>query len=392
MSSLTASRLGYVALYGAVGAFFPYLSVFYADRGISLETIGLLTALSAAAGMLAAPMWGALADRFAGSPLLLPVAALISSAGAVALALVGGLWIAPAVAVMSLAFAGLGPTLDARALEICQGDRNRWGALRAWGSGSFIVVVLITGALIERTTPGTLFVIYVVSLAAFAVATLPLRGDATAARLPHLSGIGRVLRHPGLGRFLIAILLVWSSSMAINWYFSIHLLELGAPGEVVGSAWAIGALVEIPIMSAYPWLARRVGGERLLLIGAGFFAVRALALLVVTDPILAAATMALHGAGFGLVLVGGVTHVSRNAPAATAATAQGVLSATVFSLALMTGPWVGSTAAGFGGPGWIFGVSLIGGIIAIPVLWLAIRGGAQTAVAARRPGDEVVTT
>ncbi len=223
------------------------------------------------------------------------------------------------------------------------------------------------------------------------MATLPLRGDASAARLPHLSGIGRVLRHPGLGRFLIAILLVFSSSMAINWYFSIHLIELGAPGELVGSAWAIGALIEIPIMSAYPWLARRVGGDRLLLIGAGFFALRALALPFIDDPILAAATMVLHGIGYGLVLVGGVTHVARHAPAATAATAQGILSATVFSLALMVGPWVGSVASGFGGPGWIFGVSLIGGLAAIPALWLSLRGWSQPAPAAgARPGDEAV--
>ena len=80
-------------------------------------------------------------------------------------------------------------------------------------------------------------------------------------RLPRLTGIGVVLRHPPLARFLLAILLVWSASMGINWYFSIHLLELGAPGELVGAAWAIGALVEVPIMWAYPWLAARIGAR-----------------------------------------------------------------------------------------------------------------------------------
>ena len=76
--------------------------------------------------------------------------------------------------------------------------------------------------------------------------------------------------------------------MAINWYFSIHLIELGAPGELVGSAWAIGALVEIPIMAAYPWLAARVGSERLLVVGAAVFALRAVVLSLVSDPFLAA--------------------------------------------------------------------------------------------------------
>ena len=91
-------------------------------------------------------------------------------------------------------------------------------------------------------------------------------------------------------------------------------------------------------MAAYPWLGARVGGERLLVIGALAFALRALMLILVSDPLLAASTMVLHGIGFALVLVGGVTFVSRHAPEATAATAQGILSATVFSMALIIGP------------------------------------------------------
>ena len=194
-----------------------------------------------------------------------------------------------------------------------------------------------TGALVERAGIASMFVVYVAALLLLAVVSLPLRGDGGAPRLPRLSSIGVVLRHPPLARFLPAVLLVWSASLAINWHFSIHLIELGAPGSLVGSAWAIGAAVEVPIMAAYPWLARRVSGERLLVIGASVFALRAVGLSLVDDPFLAAATMALHGIAFALVLVGGVTFVSRHARAATAATAQGILSATIYSVAMIIG-------------------------------------------------------
>ena len=82
-----AARLSYVAAFGAVGAWYPYLAVFFQDRGLDLGLIGLMTALGAAAGLVSAPMWGALADRFAGSPLVIPFAALITAAGATAIAL-----------------------------------------------------------------------------------------------------------------------------------------------------------------------------------------------------------------------------------------------------------------------------------------------------------------
>jgi MFS transporter, PPP family, 3-phenylpropionic acid transporter len=192
-----------------------------------------------------------------------------------------------------------------------------------------------------------------------------------------------VLRHPPLMRFLPAVLLVWSAAMAINWYFSIHLIELGAPGELVGSAWAIGALVEIPIMGAYPVLARRVGSERLLVIGAAIFALRAVVLSLVSDPFLAAATMALHGAAFALVLVGGVTFVSRHAPEATAATAQGILAATVYSVAMIIGPGIGSWVAESYGVPALFTLAWTTSTLAIPILWLAVRSpGPEAAVAA----------
>jgi MFS transporter, PPP family, 3-phenylpropionic acid transporter len=357
-----------------VGASFPYLSVYYQERGLDLSTIGLLTAFGAATALVAAPLWGAIADRFAGSPFVIPIGALVAGAGAAGLAVAVDL--APMIvflAVMSIAFAGLAPALDARALETVGSDRDRWARLRAWGSASFIVVVAVTGALIERAGAVSLFALYILMLVALAAVAFPLRGDASAPRLPRLSAIGVVLRHPPVVRFLPAVLLVWSASWLINWYFSLHLLELGAPGELVGSAWAIGAVVEIPIMAAYPWLGARVRSEWLLVIGASCFALRALALLLVTDPILAAATMALHGAAFALVLVGGVTFVSRHAPEATAATAQGILSATVFSVAMMIGPSLGSWIAGGLGVGSLFGIALAASLVAIPLLWLAVQ-------------------
>jgi MFS transporter, PPP family, 3-phenylpropionic acid transporter len=379
-----AARLSYLAAFAAVGASFPYLSVFYQERGLDLGAIGLLTALGAAAGLVAAPIWGAIADRYAGSPLVIPAAAFVTAAGAAGLALADGVVaMGLALAVLSVAFAGIAPTLDARALETVGNDRNRYGHVRAWGSASFIVVVAATGALIERAGAPSLFAVYIGAMVILAAVSLPLRGTSGGPRLPRLSAIGVVLRHPPVARFLPAVLVVWSASMAINWYFSIHLLELGAPGELVGSAWAIGAVVEIPIMASFPWLAARVGGERLLIIGASAFALRALALALVSDPILAAATMALHGVAFALVLVGGVTFVSRHAPEATAATAQGILSATVFSVAMVVGPGIGSWVAdGFGIPA-LFGVALTASLAAIPLVWWATRSRVdETAVVA----------
>ena len=48
-----AARLSYLALFAAIGAWFPYLGVFFQERGLDLGQIGLMTALGAAAGLVA---------------------------------------------------------------------------------------------------------------------------------------------------------------------------------------------------------------------------------------------------------------------------------------------------------------------------------------------------
>ena len=374
MSSPVAARAAYATLFGAIGASFPYLPVYYRSVGLSLGEIGLLGSLAAAVGLVGAPLWGTLADRYPTSRLIMPAAATLAAFAALGLALARQpIAIAGAVIATSVAMAGLAPILDARALETVRGDHDRYGRLRVWGSIGFVVVVWVTGFLVERTGIASLFGVYVPLLAITAVVAIALRGAGrTMPPLPRLSGIGLVLRHGPLRSFLLAAFAVWSASMAINAFLSIHLLDIGAPGELVGSAWALGAMVEVPIMWAYPALAARFGSRRLLVAGAAAFALRALALPLLAHPVLAALTMLLHGAGFGLLLVGGVTHVSRHAPPGTAATAQGVLTAVVFSLAMIVGPGLGGLAASAWGLPVMFGIAAAIGVAGVALIGIAV--------------------
>jgi MFS transporter, PPP family, 3-phenylpropionic acid transporter len=346
ISPTIRARAGFVALFAAVGALFPYAPVYYQSLGLGLDVVGLLGAAGAAAGLAGAPLWGAAADRFGTSRLVLPAAAAGAAVSAAAVAVVAGpVPLALAVVALFLAMSGVAPILDARALEMVQEDRNRYGRMRVWGSASFIVSALLVGWLIERTEIRVMFVVLIASLLATALVGLSLRSRSLVPPLPRLTGLTSVLRRGPLRRFLVAVLVVWSSSTAINAFFSIHLVEIGAPESLVGAAWAIGALVEIPLMIAFAWLGARIGLERLVLLGAAVFVLRAVAVILLRDPLLVTMTMALHGVAFALVLVGGVAYVSRHAPEGAAASAQGVLGATVFGLAAILGPGIGGQLA-----------------------------------------------
>jgi MFS transporter, PPP family, 3-phenylpropionic acid transporter len=364
----------YIAVYVAVGASFPYLAVYYQGLGLSLATIGALTAMGAGIQLIAAPAWGMLSDRLRGSPIVVPAASLTAAAGATVVALAPGpAWIPVGVAIAAVGLAGILPVLDARALDAVGADRDRYGRVRAWGSAAFIVSAWLVGALIDRAGNRSLFVVYLPALAALAVVGATLRPAAEARVIHRFAGIRAVLATRPVARLLLAMLLTWSALMAVNSFFSIYLLSLGAPGALVGTAWGLGALVEIPLMWAYPALAARFGPERLLIAGASALAVRAVGTVLVTDPTIAVGLMVFSGIGFAFVYVGAVTYVSRRTPPGTAATAQGLLTATSFGLASIVGAGIGGSIAGILGIRGMYALAAAASVAAILVVALATR-------------------
>ena len=364
----------FVALYLAVGAYSPYLPVYYRSLGLSLELIGLLAALFAAAAMLGAPAWGATADRSGSSRPILALAAAGAAVAATLLALVTGtVLIAMAAGLMALAMSGIMPILDARALEVTAGSRSHYASFRVWGSGSYIVAVVLTGWIVEAVGPGGLFSVLVPALVITALIGHGIRSKPVAAPITRLTAIRSVLRSRMLVAFLGVVLITWTSSTTINAFFSIHLVELGAPSWMVGLSWALGAAVEVPIMLSFGWLVAHAGLGRLLLAGTILFALRAAALLLTSDPLLVTLSMLLHGGAFALFLVGGVSYVAERAPAGAAATAQGMLVAIAFGLAQIIGPGLGGLLAADGDLLRTFTVSGAGSVFAVLALGWVLR-------------------
>ena len=376
----------YAAIFAAVGALFPYIPVYYASLGIGLNLIGLLAAGSAAASMLGAPLWGAVADHAGPSRRVLSTAALFAATAAAFLSVASGTAaIVLAALALAVCMAGVTPILDARAMQVVGAGNAGYGHLRVWGSLSFIVAVVLTGGLVDAAGIRALFAVLVPALLGTAVVGLAIRQRANAVAIPGPSALASVIRTPVLMRFLAVLLVTWTCATAVNGFYSIHLVSIGAPESLVGIAWALGAAVEVPIMLSFPALERRLGLQRLLTVGAALFAIRAVALVLTRDPVLATLTMVIHGAAFALVLVGGVMYVSRHAPPAVAATAQGMLAGTVFGLAQMLGPGIAGVVASQLGLPWLIALAAAGSAFAVAVLALVLAGEARPMAIAGGP-------
>lgn len=377
--SIARPTIVYVALFGAVGAWAPYLSVHFASIGLPLEVIGLLTALTAAVGLVAAPGWGALVDRFRTVPTLLAAAALCSAGAAGWLAIARDpVGITLAVAALAVGMSGLAPMLDSRTVEMLGDERDRFARARAWGSASFVVVALLVGGIIERTSPVALFWALVPAFLVTAVAALALlggRGSGGRARIVReLRGfaVAEILRAPGLALFFVGLVVLWTAVEGLVTFASIRVVEVGGGAAAVGAVWALGAITEVPLMLAFPAVAGRVGAGRLVVVGAAAFALRGLGWAVTSDPAVLVALAPLAGVGFAFCYVGTVSHVARTVPADLGATAQGLFSGTAFSVGTILGAMIAGALARTGDLAIVFAVSAAGTGLASAILWRSV--------------------
>ena len=371
--------LAYIVYFGAVGAAFPYLPVFYHDLGLNFDAIGLIASLQAATQLIAAPLWGGLADRFPHSRLTLPAAALFAAVGAavlrVATEVIGPVLGSTIGGVLLFAgLAGIGPVLDARTIELLGADRHRYGQVRSWGSAAFVVVATIVGVVLDRAGPRSIFAIYLPALLLTALVTafLPRRGTSRSASI--LRGARTALAAPGMALFLAGVFLVWTALSALNAFYSIQIVALGGGATLVGVAWAVGATVEVPIMYGFARLGARFGTQRLLILGATTFSLRALLAALALDPGALVAVSVLEGFSFSLFFTGGVTYVASLAPSNLAGTAQGLF-ASVSGMATIVGSIAGGLIAGWLTIPGLFAVSAGMHLAAAGVVAFAIRRG-----------------
>ncbi len=367
------ASIAYVVLFVGIAANAPYITLYYQSVGIPLAWIGALVAFTGATALVSGPAWGVVHDRFPRSLVLLPLAGGLAAVGCYGLFWTGATPLLPVFAALfAIGMSGLFPMIDVRVLELTGSDRTRYSLVRACGSAAFIVFAPLIGLLANAQGYGVIFLIIIPAMLVGSLIANSVPGRSNVLRAPSmLRAPGRVLSHRPIAIFMLGSLVCWTAIYSQTGFFSIYLKSLGAPAEQVGWAWSIAALLEVPVMVAYPILARRVGVERLILLGVGIAVARQIANVVFTEPSILLACSILQGAGFALLLVGGVTFVSRQAPRGTAATAQGLLSA-VTVLASIIGSGVGGQVAGIITIRGLYAVSVGLGLLGIVMISAAV--------------------
>jgi PPP family 3-phenylpropionic acid transporter len=372
--ALWLARAYYFFYFAAVGAFNPYLNLYFDQVGLSGSAIGLLAAVSPLCLIVVSPAWGSLADRYRAHRVLLPLA---SFAPILPVLLLGGVsrfeWLAGLITVMALFSTAINPLIDSATLELVEGTTHSFGAIRIGGTFGFIAGSVTGGELVGRLGPEASFAAYGVCMAGAGLVALGLPARRATLRASFRAGLRDLLAQRAFALFLAGGLLIGAALYAAFSFYPLRLQQLGASTTLIGLASALAALSEIPMMIYSQTVLRRLGPWGTAALGACMYAARWALVGLAPTPILAILTQLLNGLSFGAFLIGGIAYVDAHTPPGLSATAQAVFTAATIGV---------GAALGVIGGGWLY--EHLGAAGFFFAASAATAGGLLLLVAARR--------
>lgn len=352
---------GFYTCFFAAGAFLaPYLALYYSDLGLSGGQIGVLRGIGPLIAVVAAPLWGAVADLSGRHKLLRSLAIAGTWLAVLGLAL-GRRYVELLACALFFAIfsAPVTALVDNAVIALLGRDRARYGQQRLWGAVGWGAGGWVSGFAIQRFGVTSSFVGYLAfmlltGLMALGIpsasregqeqterATQARKGGAGFLRSSYFGDLRQLATERAWIAFLIASLMGTLYLGVETSYLFLYLRDLGANESLMGTALAVMTIAEIPVWFLAPQMLHRWGARGLLAIALGAGAVQALAYSVLPAPWVALPLQLLHGLAFSAMWTAGVAYAADVAPPGTEATAQSVQAAVVNGLGRALGAYVG---------------------------------------------------
>ena len=253
-----------------IGFFNPYLPLWLKSLGLSITTIGLLTAVQSLTRILAPYGWGWLSDHSTDRINLLRYcagAALVCATGL--FFQMGLVWLAVVLLCMFIHTSAMMPMSEAALAQWVSSEgtfnTKRYGRIRLWGSIGFLVTVFVAGAWFDHQGMESFPAWAVGSLIALNISVWWLPKHREVIRHDEVSPpVLGVLKLAKVRWFFAAVFCHVFAHIGIYVFLSLYLDALGYSKTMIGILWAISVATEIvwfftqsrwlPLFSLSAWL------------------------------------------------------------------------------------------------------------------------------------------
>lgn len=371
--SMVIPRLFYFCYFAAMAALAPFLALHYRQIGLSEGQIGLLAGIPPLLGLIAAPLWGGLADATQQHKRLLSLAVIGAAVAVALLSQVTALvWLLPVVTLYAFCNAPIMPLVDNSVLLLLGDRKAEYGKHRLWGAVGWGLSATVLGALIERTGLGWAFIGALLLLGGCLYAAQRLAVQPVSLGQPFWQGMRFfATRWPWIV-FLITLFLNGMAAGVGNNFLFLYLDQLQATKTLMGVSLLVATVSEVPIFFFGDRLLQRWGARGLLLFALGANGLRMFGYALMPAAWFVLPIHLLHGLTFSAMWMAGVSYANRAAPPGMGATAQGLLSGISMGLAGAAGALLGGVLYERVGPAAMFGWS--GVVVLVGLLFFAVAG------------------
>jgi MFS transporter, PPP family, 3-phenylpropionic acid transporter len=366
----------YAASFLVVGIQSPFWPVWLAGRGLDAREIGLVLAAALWAKVIATPALGALADRFGSLRAMMAGLAAIAAGAYAVLWPAAGFWaLLSCNLVAATAQSSLMPLGDSVTLAAARDGRVDYGRVRVWGSLSFILAALGSGAVLGAASGDRVLLLVFGASGLLLLACLAVPRLDEAAMPARRRGLGGLAGDPRFWLFAATAGMLQASHQVYYGFATLHWRSLGFSNALIGWLWAEGVIAEIALF----WLGRRLiarlGPLGLMALGGGAGILRWSLMGTLPGLPFATALQALHALTFGASHLGAMHYLARTVPANAAASAQALYAA--LSAGLGSGLVMliaGQLYAAYGGHAYLFMAPLsAAGLIGTYCIWTISR-------------------
>jgi PPP family 3-phenylpropionic acid transporter len=301
----------YFFYYAFVGMFAPYWSLYLKSIHFDAIEIAILLSMQPVMRMIAPNIWGWLADHTGQKLLVVKIAATLSAICYLGVFATTSFWgMLLVLALMSFFWSASMPLVEATTLTYLGKNSARYGRIRSWGSVGFITSVVGLGYAFDYIA--IYWLLWAGLVCEIGILIFARQIPPTQVQVHHTDHqpVRKIVLQPRVIALFSACFLMSVAHGPYYTFYSIYLVEHGYAKSAVGGLWALGVICEIGVFFLMPWLVRRFGFTRILLISFSAAIVRFiligwgvdyLILLLIAQVLHAATFGAYHAASVGLV-------------------------------------------------------------------------------------------
>jgi PPP family 3-phenylpropionic acid transporter len=375
---LIFARAYYFAFMGGWGFILPFVNLFYVSLGLKGAQIGTIGSVSAIVGLIVSPIIVNEVKKRPQARSILQVSLILA---AICYFLLGQqtafLAIVVIVFLQALVGAGIMPASDAMAVHVSEEAGTGYGSVRVWASVGWILVVPVSGWLIERFgfQAGFLGVSFMWLTGAGLTLLIQPRYFVSSrlAGQPKSnlrSAFQQISRDRTLLGYAIAVIFMGFLNNGVLQFENVFLAELGATKQLISIAGILSAIVELPFMIFADRYVRRVGAHRVMLFAISLLFFQRAAVLIVPSIATIMIVRFIGGVSFSFMTIASVFLISNRTDPGETGTVLAIYTVTLAGLVSMLSAPVSGAIFDVIGARWLYALAAGGYAVGLLSLWL----------------------